>query len=80
MTDSDIIDTNQLIADIEWDIIEKNSNFGLAKLNVYAPDQDLEMLLLFATSTFLVFQKYIQAQKTRKYTMISLLASSAPRR
>lgn len=41
----------------------KNSNFGLAKLNVYAPDQDLEMLLLFATSTFLVFQKYIQAQK-----------------
>lgn len=80
LTDSDIIDTNQLIADIEWDIIEKNSNFGLAKLNVYAPDQDLEMLLLFATSTFLVFQKYIQAQKIRKYTMISLLASSAPRR
>lgn len=75
LADADIIDTDRLLADIEWDMLEKNSNLGVAKLNVYAPDQDLEMFLFFATSTFLVFQKYIQAQKTRNYAMMSFWAS-----
>ena len=64
LADTDIIDTNELLADIEWDILEKNSNLGVAKLNVYADDPDLEMLLFFATSTFLVFQKHMQALKS----------------
>lgn len=74
LADTDIIDTEKLLADIEWDILEKKSDFGVAKLNVYAPDQDLEMLLFFATSTFLVFQKYMQAQKTH-YVMMRSWAS-----
>lgn len=69
LADTDSIDTEKLLADIEWDILEKNSDLGIAKLNVYAPNQDLEMLLLFATSTFLVFQKYNQAQKTQNIMM-----------
>ena len=60
----EIIDTNKLLADIEWDILKKNSKLGVAKLNIYAPDQDVEMLLLFATSTFLLFQRYMQEQKS----------------
>lgn len=73
LSDTDIIDTNELLADIEWDILEKNSNLGVAKLNVYADDPDLEMLLFFATSTFLVFQKHMQALKA--YAMMSYWAS-----
>ena len=75
LADTDIIDTNNLLADIEWDILEKKSDLGVAKLNVYAPDQDLEMLLFFAASTFLVFQKYVQTQKTQTYAMMSFWAS-----
>lgn len=67
LSNSDIIDTEKMIADIEWDILEENSKLGIAKLNVYVPDQDLEMLLFFATSTFLVFQKYIQSQDTKNF-------------
>ncbi|MDE7107644.1 MAG: hypothetical protein K2O39_04900 [Clostridiales bacterium] len=72
--DADDIDTEKLLADIEWDILDKNSNLGVAKLNIYASDQDMEMLLLFAASTFLVFQKYMQAQKSQ-YAMMSFWAS-----
>lgn len=75
LADTDIIDTERLLADIEWDILEKKSDLGVAKLNVYAPDQDLEMLLFFATSTFLVFQKYMQAQKTHYVIMMRSLMS-----
>lgn len=74
---NDIIDTNKLTADIEWDILEKKSDFGLAKLCVYATNedfelaksncpainQDLEIYLLLASATFLVCQRYIKAQK-----------------
>lgn len=71
LSNSDIIDTEKMIADIEWDMLKENSELGIAKLNIYNPDQDLEMLLFFATSTFLVFQKYIQS----KDTMIGFWAS-----
>ncbi len=57
------IDTNQLLADIEWDILKKNSDFGVAKLNTYAPGHDLEMFLLFATSTFLLYQRFMHKQE-----------------
>lgn len=75
LADADIIDTEKLLADIEWDLLEKKSELGVAKLNVYAPNQDLEMLLLFATSTFLAFQKYMQAQKTKNYALMSFWMS-----
>jgi hypothetical protein len=65
LSDTDLIDTEKLLADIEWDILEKKSKLGVAKLNIYNSDADLEMLLLFATSTFLVFQKYLQAEKIK---------------
>lgn len=80
LADTDIIDTDKLLADIEWDILDRNSDYGVAKLNAYVPDQDLEMLLFFATSTFLVFQKYMHAQKIQNYAMIGLLSSCVTRR
>lgn len=56
-------DANKLIADIEWDIIDSKSNLGIAKLNIYVPNQDIDMFLLLASSTFLLFHKYVKAQQ-----------------
>ncbi len=71
LADDDIIDTEKMLADIEWDILGKKSELGVAKLNVYSADEDLELFLLFATSTFLIFQKYMQSQKTQSFAMMS---------
>lgn len=79
LADTDIIDTNRLLAHIEWDILAKNSDLGVAKLNIYMPEQDLEMLLFFAASTFLVFRKYMQAQKAQKYALIGAISANAGR-
>lgn len=74
LSDTDFIDTEQLLADIEWDILEKKSKLGVAKLNIYNSDTELEMLLLFATSTFLVFQKYLEVEKNNNYALMSIWA------
>lgn len=74
LSDTDLIDTEKLLADIEWDILEKKSKLGVAKLNIYNSDTELEMLLLFAVSTFLVFQKYLQAEKNKNYALMSFWA------
>lgn len=63
LDDEDEIDTEKCVADIEWDILDAKKYLGVAKLNVYSPNQDMEMLLLFAASTFLTFQRFKQAQK-----------------
>lgn len=74
LADSDIIDADKLLAGIEWDILEKKSDLGVAKLDIYVSDQDLEMLLLFAASTFLIFQKHMEVLKTQNYAMMSYWA------
>lgn len=68
LADTDIIDTEKLLADIEWDILEKNSDLGVAKLNIYTSDRDLEMFLFFAAATFLIFQQY-QSTQTAIYSL-----------
>lgn len=72
LADTDIIDTKKMLAAIKWDMLEKNSKSGVAKLDLYSSDQDFEMFLLFATSTFLVFQKYIQSMQSQRYAMMYL--------
>lgn len=72
LADTDLIDTDKLLAHIEWNILEKNSKFGVAKLNLYDYDQDLEMLLFFATSTFLIFQRYKYTQEAAVCTMMNV--------
>ena len=51
---------------IEWDIMDENSELGLAKMSLFLPDQDLEMLLLFAVSTFLVYQRYKKHEEKKR--------------
>lgn len=85
LKDKDIIDTSKLLADIEWDMIDKKSDLGVAKLNIYTNEQssvleknnsykdnhELELFLSFAMSTFLIFQKYMSVQK-RHDTLLKL--------
>lgn len=75
LDDNDMVDTDKLLADIEWDILHKSSNCGVAKLNVYVPNQDLEMFLLFASSTFLIFQKFMQAQQAAAATFMYMAST-----
>lgn len=69
LDDEDEIDTEKCLADIEWDILDTKKYLGVAKLNVYSPNQDMEMFLLFAASTFLTFQRFKQAQKNSAAAM-----------
>ncbi len=63
LSDTDTIDSNKRIADIEWGMIDKKLSLGVARLTVYEPNRDLEMMLFFAASTFLLFQKHVRFQK-----------------
>ena len=74
LSDEDIIDTENLVADIEWDLINKNSELGVAKLNIYQENNNFEMLLAFATSTFLIFQRYMSNQRAVRVAMIGAAA------
>ena len=66
---TDTIDTDKLLADIEWDILDKKSDLGIAQLTKYESDLDVEMLVLFAMATFLVFQNFMKKAKMATYLM-----------
>lgn len=53
-------DAAKLNAFIEWDILEEKSEFGLARLNLYEADSDLELFMIFAMSCFLLFRSYMK--------------------
>ena len=45
---------------IQWDLLEKDSEYGLSRLEVYDENADLELMLTIAASCFLVFRSYIK--------------------
>ncbi len=63
LNETDDIDFEKAVAAMEWDIIGKNSSLGVTKLDVFKEDVDLELLVLFATSAFLLFQRFDQHDK-----------------
>lgn len=67
-------DTNKMLADIDWDILDSKSEFGVAKLNVYGSDIDFEMLLYFACSTFLIFREYIVTERIKTTAFTSAIS------
>lgn len=69
LASDNLIDTNRMLADIEWDILEKNSDFGVAKLNTYVSGHNLELFLFFAVSTFLAYQRYRQSRRAGMYAL-----------
>ncbi len=71
LNDIDDAELDYLIADIEWDALEKNSELGVAKLNVYEPEQDVELFMLFASSILLLFHRYMDERKAMAYFVMN---------
>lgn len=63
LSGSDLIDPDKMLGCIEWDMLDKDSDFGVAKLNIFVDDEDCEMLSLFAASTFLLFANMKKAEE-----------------
>ena len=64
-------DVEKCLAFIEWDILEKKSELGLARLEIWDEDADLEMFLYFAMATFLLFKSYISASRAASLAVIN---------
>lgn len=58
LDDDDYIDSNYMIADIEWDLVDARKELGVARLTIYKAVDDIEPLLHFAASTFLLFKAF----------------------
>lgn len=59
---TDKFDLDKRIADIQQDVLNENTELGVAELTIYPDDQDVEMLILFAASTFLLYHNYLESQ------------------
>lgn len=70
----DKIDTNSLLADIEWIPYGRKVKYGITQLNVYS-EVDEEILLLLSAATFLLFNHYItkEKRKTRRTWLLFFL-------
>ena len=84
LEDEDDIDSDKLLAVIEWDIIEENDDHAVAILSVFEDTEDvkllpedLEMFLYFAMATFLLYSNFSEYVKKveRKDKMTSFLSN-----
>lgn len=62
LANDDLVDDDKMIAFLEWDILEKKSDLGVARIVFFEDftDEEIEILLLIASSTFLLFRRYIK--------------------
>lgn len=65
LSDDDYIDNKNMIACIEWDILEKKSDLGVALLTLFEDVNDITPLLLFAASTFLLYKSNNDSEKRK---------------
>lgn len=76
LDDTDIIDSDKLLGTIEWDILDEESEYGVARLTRFSAETDLSMQILFAASTFLLYQKVLSSVKReRRLAFWSYLSS-----
>ena len=71
LADTDIIEREHVLADIEWDILEKDSEQGVARLIIYEDFEDIDVPILFAASTFLLYKSYMTALKATTTAMVT---------
>lgn len=59
------IDDDEIVAIIDWDIVGKKSELGVAKLDVYEEVTEEQMYLLWclAASTFLLYRRFVESEK-----------------
>lgn len=73
LKDDEDIDPDKMIALIEWDILDKKSDLGVASLAVFEDIDinEIELFSLFAASTFLIFKRYISSARSLNYITTS---------
>lgn len=59
---NDYIDFSNMVSKIEWDLVHKKSNRGVARVILYKDAEDDEMIFYFAMSTFLLFRSYEKSE------------------
>lgn len=70
------IEGKNMFACIEWDILDKDSKVGVAKITNFSDSIDIDLILIIAASTFLLFKRYLDAQTA---TNIAIMSSWARR-
>lgn len=73
LADTDYIEFENMVADIEWDLLKEKSDVGVARLNLYKELDDTDTLFYFATSTFLLYKEFSDASKVSSSRNIALM-------
>ena len=63
---------DKLCAWIEWDLLEKKSQFGVARLDLFDENADEELLFIFSMSCFLLYRHYLKASNIRMLATVSM--------
>ena len=69
LKDTDFIDFKNMIADIEWDLLDSKRDVGVARVNLYQNIADISLILYFASSTFLLYKSFSDAKKSQNFAM-----------
>ena len=68
----DYIDPEEMIAEMEWDVIEERSEYGVTKLTIYEDVGDLiDILFLFSASTFLLYRSFKKHERIMRNSLIA---------
>lgn len=69
LDDTDYIDFKNMVADIEWDLLNSKSDTGIARVNLYQEVDDISIILYFAASTFLLYKAFSDAEKAFQWNI-----------
>lgn len=67
LKDTDFIDFKNMIADIEWDLLDSKKDVGVARVNLYQNIDDISLIFYFASSTFLLYKSFNDAEKVKLF-------------
>ena len=66
------LDENEMFGFILWDVIfaKENNRDCLARLDIYNINSDIELFLLLAMSSIILYNSYITSRDTLKFAII----------
>lgn len=70
LKDTDFIDFKNMIAAIEWDLLDSKRDVGVARVNLYQNIDDISLILYFASSTFLLYKSFNDALKSQNFARL----------
>ena len=73
LDDEDDIDREKMVAMLGWDVLKKKSNLGISKILLYddVSDREIEILLLFAASTILLFRSLMSSTNSASLFLLN---------